>query len=142
MPCIYSIPKNEYRHCELCTAAYCDERPKEQETISSTGFELSGNPYENDIVRMKARELYGVGSIFDEERRGFIKGAEWMQREQGMAILTLLGCGIELRGKKVIEATVEWMKKHSHDYSFMGEQCIEDYVHAMEEITKTPSANP
>lgn len=42
---------------------------------------INNDPYENDPIRKKARELYGVGSIFNEEKRGFIKGAEWMQRE-------------------------------------------------------------
>ena len=38
MPCIYNIPKSEYRHCKLCTVAYCDERPEEQNTMSSTQY--------------------------------------------------------------------------------------------------------
>ena len=78
MGCIYNIPKEEYRHCQICTAERCDERPKE-ETTSATSVELH-DPYENDPIRRKARELYGIGSIFNEERRGFIKGAEWMRR--------------------------------------------------------------
>ena len=79
MPCIYDIPKEEYRHCKLCSVERCDERPKE-ETTSATSVELS-DPYENDPIRRKARELYGAGSIFNEEKRGFIKGAEWMKKE-------------------------------------------------------------